>query len=560
MKIIDTLRHIIGAAALAGALLMPATAEAEQASKHDFTVVIDAGHGGHDTGAVDNKAREKDINLGVARKLAALIKKNQKDVNVVMTRDDDTFISLQERANIANRNKGDLFISVHTNSLDAKNPRRKSVQGTSVYALGLHKDDDNLRVAQRENSVIELEANHQEKYSGFDPNKDESYIIFEMSQKRDLANSLKFANSAQKQLVKTANRADRGVKQAGFWVLWATSMPAVLVELDFICNPVSAQYMTSEKGQEQLAQSLYNAFTEYYKSTTGKSGKAAVSKSSKSSGKSKTSGKKSKQRAELESEIEQTQQTLAQNVTELEDSEPTGPVVSKVIANKSERSHLKDTPTPSRRGITNTANGRRRRSVASKRASDSRDVATNEIALRSENDRLGEVEKKKEVVKQEPQPEPTKDKKNKKNKKGKKVNKKKDAPASEKKESKADKKKAKAPKESSKSKSSGGKTVIKVPTRTTVAKTSVQTSSSLASNKVSSKTAEAPHTYTILLLESSSDIATSDPSFGGLSPVSKQVEDGKYRYTYGQSTKRSAIVSMLNEVLPKVPGARIIMQ
>jgi len=234
-------------------------------NKSEFTVVIDAGHGGHDHGAIDNGAREKDINLGVAKKLASLLKKKGKGINVVMTRDDDTFISLQERANIANRNKGNLFISIHTNSVDKSNPNRKTVQGASVYALGPQKDANNLKVAQRENSVIELESDYHQKYSGFDPSKDESYIIFEMAQKKNLGQSLKFAEKAQKQLVKTAGRGDRGVKQAGFWVLWATSMPSVLVELDFICNPRSAEYLNSDKGQEELAQALFNAVEAYIK-------------------------------------------------------------------------------------------------------------------------------------------------------------------------------------------------------------------------------------------------------------------------------------------------------
>ena len=232
----------------------------------DFVVVIDAGHGGNDTGAIDNGVKEKDINLAVAKRLQEDLQKKIKGIKVIMTRSNDTFVTLQGRADIANRNKADLFISIHTNSVDAKNPNRKTVAGTSVYALGLHKDKDNLNVAKRENSVIELEKNHEEKYSGFDPSKDESYIIFEMAQKKNLEQSLKFANFAQRQLVSYAGRKDRGVKQAGFWVLWATSMPAVLVELDFICNPSSAEYMGSAKGQKNLAEALSNAVEQYYKS------------------------------------------------------------------------------------------------------------------------------------------------------------------------------------------------------------------------------------------------------------------------------------------------------
>ncbi|MDE6865813.1 MAG: N-acetylmuramoyl-L-alanine amidase, partial [Muribaculaceae bacterium] len=196
-------------------------------NRKEFVVVIDAGHGGNDVGAVDNGVREKDINLAVAKRLQEDLQRKMKNVKVIMTRSNDNFVTLQGRADIANKNHADLFISIHTNSVDAKNPNRKSVCGTSVYALGLHKDKENLNIAKRENSVIELEKDHAEKYSGFDPNKDESYIIFEMAQKKNLEQSLRFANFAQKQLVNHSGRKDRGVKQAGFWVLWATSMPAV---------------------------------------------------------------------------------------------------------------------------------------------------------------------------------------------------------------------------------------------------------------------------------------------------------------------------------------------
>ncbi len=245
-------------------------------SAKPFTVVIDAGHGGKDAGAVDNNVKEKDINLGVAKELAAKIKKGIRNVKVVMTRDNDSFISLQGRADKANKAKADLFISIHTNSLDLSNKNRKSVAGASVYALGLHKDANNMAVARRENSVIELEKNSEQTYSGFDPESDESYIIFEMAQKKNLSQSIKFADEVQKQLVETAGRRNRGVHQAGFWVLWATSMPAVLVELDFICNPNSAKFMASEQGQDKLAEAIYKAVKKYAQNLRAKSsGKTA---------------------------------------------------------------------------------------------------------------------------------------------------------------------------------------------------------------------------------------------------------------------------------------------
>lgn len=226
--------------------------------KDKITIVLDPGHGGKDFGACENDAKEKDINLSVAKKLRDMIEKELKDeVNVVMTRSSDVYLTLQERADVANDAGGDLFMSIHVNSIDKKTPGRQYVKGSSVYVLGLHRDQDNMKVAMRENSVIELENDYKEKYSGFDPSKDESYIIFEMAQKRNLGESIRVASDAQNALVENAGRANRGVRQAGFWVLWATSMPAVLVELDFICNPKSVKYMTSNSGENELAKSLF---------------------------------------------------------------------------------------------------------------------------------------------------------------------------------------------------------------------------------------------------------------------------------------------------------------
>lgn len=238
----------------------------------DFIVVLDAGHGGKDLGAADNGAYEKNINLAVAKKVGELIEKRLKHVKVIYTRDDDTFVTLQGRADIANKNKADLFVSIHTNSVDKSNSRRSVVEGASVYALGLHKDDNNMNVARRENAVIELEGDYVQKYSGFDPSKDESYIIFEMAQKKNLAQSIKFANEVQNNLVKMSGRRDRGVHQAGFWVLWATSMPSVLIELDFICNPESAKFMTSKSGVDKMAEAIFSAIRNYEEKYVSRAG------------------------------------------------------------------------------------------------------------------------------------------------------------------------------------------------------------------------------------------------------------------------------------------------
>ena len=228
-----------------------------------YTIVIDAGHGGKDVGALGQKICEKDVNLAVALQLGELINKNMKDVKVVYTRCVDEYLTLHERAQLANKAKGNLFISIHCNSLDKRNKQRKTIKGASTYTLGLHKSDDNLDVAMRENAVIVLEDNYEIKYQGFDPNLTESYIIFEINQSVHFEQSVDFASKVQKYLVSTAGRADRGVRQAGFLVLAQTSMPGVLIELDFICNPDQEKFLGSKGGQKKMAESIYKAFVEY---------------------------------------------------------------------------------------------------------------------------------------------------------------------------------------------------------------------------------------------------------------------------------------------------------
>lgn len=229
----------------------------------DFVVVIDAGHGGHDKGALGLNSYEKNINLAVALKLGKMITSDIKDVKVVYTRDEDKYLTLQERANLANKAGGDLFISIHTNSIALKAKNRRTISGASTYTLGLHRTDENLEVAKLENSVIALEDDYTTTYQGFDPNSTESYIIFEISQSKHMEQSVNFASAIQKEFVSVANRDDKGVRQAGFWVLAATSMPAVLVELDFICNPTQEQFLTSEDGQNKMARAIFNAFKSY---------------------------------------------------------------------------------------------------------------------------------------------------------------------------------------------------------------------------------------------------------------------------------------------------------
>lgn len=227
----------------------------------DFVVVIDAGHGGHDPGAVGKISKEKNINLNVALKLGNMIKKNCDDVKVIFTRTKDVFIPLNRRAEIANNAKADLFISIHTNAL----ANNRTAKGASTWTLGLAKSDANLAVAQRENSVILYESDYKTRYAGFNPNSAESYIIFEFMQDKYMEQSVHLASLIQKQFRHTCKRVDRGVHQAGFLVLKASAMPSILVELGFISTPEEERYLNSEEGIGTLAKGIYRAFLTYKK-------------------------------------------------------------------------------------------------------------------------------------------------------------------------------------------------------------------------------------------------------------------------------------------------------
>lgn len=229
-----------------------------------FTIIIDAGHGGDDCGAPGTVTNEKSINLAVALELGKLFKAD-KDVKIIYTRSADRFVTLQGRADIANRADGDLFVSIHTNSVDKKSKNRTTVRGAAVYTLGLDKSRDNLAVAMRENSVMKLENDYTTTYQGFDPTSAESYIIFEMSQNKHLQQSVTAARYVLEELSSTAHRKNNGVRQANFWVLLKTAMPSMLIELDFICNPTEEKFMDSSSGQKQLAQAIYNGITAYRK-------------------------------------------------------------------------------------------------------------------------------------------------------------------------------------------------------------------------------------------------------------------------------------------------------
>ncbi len=224
-----------------------------------FTLVIDPGHGGHDAGAVGAISKEKDINLNIALAFGRYVEQNLPDVNVVYTRKRDVFIPLHQRADIANKAKADLFISVHTNSVASGH----YVKGFQVYTLGMHRAKDNLDVAMRENGVISLETGYQQTYQGFDPNSSESYIMFEFMQNANMERSVELARLIQNSVCSTAGRIDKGVHQAGFLVLRESYMPGCLIELGFITAADEEEYLNSGAGIDAMARGIYNAFVQY---------------------------------------------------------------------------------------------------------------------------------------------------------------------------------------------------------------------------------------------------------------------------------------------------------
>ena len=240
---------------------------ASVSAKDKFTVVIDPGHGGKDVGAVGAISNEKSINLNIALALGNLIERNLSDVRVIYTRKTDVFISLKGRAEIANRAKADLFISVHTNSVP---PTKTPPQGFQVYTLGMHRAKDNLDVAMRENSVISLEKGYEKTYQGFDPNSSESYIMFEILQSANMEKSVELARLIQRSVCSKASRNDKGVHQAGFLVLRETSMPSCLIELGFITSNEEEQFLNSSRGIDLMARGIYEAFVEYKNIYDGK--------------------------------------------------------------------------------------------------------------------------------------------------------------------------------------------------------------------------------------------------------------------------------------------------
>ena len=229
------------------------------AANRNFTLVIDAGHGGHDAGARGAISMEKNVNLSVALQFGRYVEKYMPEVRVIYTRKTDKFVSLIERANIANRANADLFISVHTNAL----PAGKIARGFETYTLGMHRAKDNLDVAMRENSVISMEKDYKQTYQGFDPKSSESYIIFEFIQGKNMERSVELARMIQRKVCDNANRPDKRVHQAGFLVLRETSMPSCLIELGFITTPDEERILNNSDRVNDIAKSIYDGFAQY---------------------------------------------------------------------------------------------------------------------------------------------------------------------------------------------------------------------------------------------------------------------------------------------------------
>lgn len=478
---------------LLGASHMGALADTKK-----FTVVIDAGHGGKDIGATDNGVMEKNINLKVAKQLESLIKKKMKNTRVIMTRDDDTYLTLQQRADKANKSQGDIFISIHTNSVDKKNRNRKQIAGSSVYTLGLHKDDNNLAVAMRENSVIELEQDYEKKYSGFDPQRDESYIIFEMAQKKNLSQSIHFAETVEKELV-NSGRKNRGVHQAGFWVLWATSMPSVLVELDFICNPESAKYMASDKGSKELAEAIFKALQKYEDSWKKTNNIPASRVSDKNSELSDT------YIAGSESNLEETYQ------------EPIDPQVGKARL-RSRTKSVQEVKTDKEVPIVQLSDKRRRRSNRSKELSMSKNYEQDNLEFSGKKSEygviaVGDISGDDILLTSSPSKDKTKNKS--------KIAEKKKKPKEE---------KPKISKEQKKRRDDAHNGKI---------------------NKLVT-------VYKIQILASTDLLSQGSSRFCGLSPISTYKENDLYKYYYAESTDRREIESVLTDVRKKIPDAFIV--
>ena len=259
-------------------LVFPVTAQKDGKT---FKVVIDAGHGGKDPGCLGSYTKEKDVALTVALKTGKLITDNCPNVKVIYTRSTDVFVELYRRAKIANDNHADLFISFHCNAND-----NHGAHGVETYVMGLHKSEANLAVARAENAAMLMEKDYEKNYGGFNPNSPESAVMFSLYSSAYLNNSILLADKVQKNLVGTTKMLDRGVKQAGYWVLWAVSMPSILIEMGFLSNSTEEKYLSDEQHKQEIANAIFQGFASYYAQVTGNKVNVANVKSKEESEKS----------------------------------------------------------------------------------------------------------------------------------------------------------------------------------------------------------------------------------------------------------------------------------
>ena len=476
------------------------------ADKARFTLVIDAGHGGHDAGAVGSFSKEKTINLNVALAFGHLVESNCPDVKVIYTRKTDVFIPLQKRADIANNNKADLFISVHTNAL----PNGRIAYGSETYSLGMARASANLEVAKRENSVIMLENDYKRTYEGFDPNKAESYVIFELMQDRFMKQSVELARCIQLQYA-SAGRQDKGVHQAGFLVLRNTSMPAVLTELGFISTPAEEQYLNSQKGVEELSRSIYNGFLNYRRKHDKSAHDLPANLPTRV-----TTEQPSAQADNANAQTSQQVEVVPVKVT------PTAELVAQTANEKN------DKPADNAPAAETAPQTKSTAAVSAKPA------ATTKSATPSAT--KAETSKKKAV------PEKAK------------------TTAETKSQTKTSSTKTKADSKAKAADTKKKETDTKKAAETTKAdKSATKTKSSTDKDKASSKskTTKSKVIYRIQVGAGKKEIATSDPQFKGLS-ITRVKEGTMYKYFYGSYTTYASAQQALRSVKAKISAAYIV--
>ena len=487
---------------LALVFVFPVTVNA--APKKKFVVVIDAGHGGTDVGAQENGVNEKDVNLAVALKLGDLIKKKLKDVEVVYTRNTDKFVSLQSRANIANAVKGDLFISIHCNSVARENTNRANVLGATTYILGHHKDNDNLAVAQRENSVVELDANDSANFAEYDAS-DESYIIFEMTAKKNFQNSARFAKAVQDEF-EAIGRKSRGVQQAGFYVLWSTAMPAALIELDFLCNPEQAKFLNSAEGQDKLAGAIFKAVKEYEVYFRKNLGTYTAEAKKEAKNKEKDSKKKNKN---------------------TKDSKLATPAQTAIVNEISEESEVEIVELPASTSSPDTRQRRHRASTSSSvsgAAPSSKPASSSSAATRR---RRGAKTGKTEIPVEETTiafvEEPRND----------------------------------SYTISQETKKETKKTSVATDQKTDSSKKADKQAQGKKSGKKANK-GGVKSVFKILLFVSDKKLKGTEDDFHGLEPVGIYRQNNQYQYTYGESESKEEMETLLEELKENFPDARVI--